>query len=267
MPTKRSNGDKFKGYTFHAHALAAHYRFITDSNCDFGPEYALAFQGRQPFKHREKTGGHSHPEISFSHSWVHVFTKIDRSGVYTTIAKSGLKGLRVKDKLTIDELEAGIMTVYREEWYRDPSRPKRARILPLPPVLKNVKICGRPYRLDKELRLPEAFSLSDAQRKKYFLGEGPEIEPVEISAAPGQREKTDCGEIAISADTRRIEIPDFGIVTFAEWKWLPAERHTHAHTAQWVQLVGLDLKNPGSGGGGGVGGNGSPSGLPPKTSP
>ncbi len=258
MPTKLKNGEKLKGYTFHAHALAAHYRFTTDSSDDFGPEYALAFQGRQPFKHRERTGGHRHPEISFSHSWVHVATKIER-GVYTTIAKTGLTGLRVKGKLTIDELEAGIMTVYREEWYRDPSRPKHPRILPLPPVFKNLKICGRPYRLGKELRLPEAFTFNDAQRKKYFLGEGPEIEPVGISEAPGQRESTECGEIAISADTRRIEIPDFGIVTFAEWKWLPTKIHIHAHTAQWVQLVGLDLKNPGSGGGGGVGGGGSPS--------
>ncbi len=258
MATRLRNGDKFKGYTFHAHALAAHYRFTTGSEYNFGPEYALGFQGRKPFKHRERTGGHSHPEISFSHSWVHISTKIERGGAYTTIVKSGLKDFRVKGKVTIDELEAGIMTVYHEEWYRDPNRPKRARILPLPPVLKNLKICGRPYRLGKELRLPEAFNLSDAQRKKYFLGEGPEIEPVGIRETPGQKEATECGEIAISADTRRIEIPDFGIVTFAEWKWLPAEIHTHAQTAQWLQLVGLDLKNPGSGGGGGLVGGGSP---------
>jgi hypothetical protein len=258
MATNLKDRGKFKGYTFHAHALAAHYHFIDDRGEDFGPEYALAFEGRQPFKHREKTGGHSHPEISFSHSWVHISTKIERGGAYTTIAKSGLKDLRVKGKVTIDELEAGIMTVYREEWYRDPNRPKRPRILPLPPVIKNLKICGRPYRLGKELRLPEAFTFSDAERKKYFLGEGPEIEPVEISNAPGQREATECGEIAISADSRRIQIPDFGIVTLAEWKWLPCKIHTHAQTAQWVQLIGLDLKNPGSGGGGGLVGGGSP---------
>jgi hypothetical protein len=259
MATNRKNGDKLKGYSFHAHALAAHYRFIYDTDDDFGPEYSLAFQGRQPFRHKERTGGREHDEISFRHSWVHVFTRIGRGGVYTTIAKSGLRDLRVKgNKLTIDEIEAGIMTVYREEWYRDKSRPKRARILPLPPVIKNLKICGRPYRLDKELRLPEAFRLSEAQRKRYFLGEGPEIEPVEIMDKPGRREETDCGEITISEDTRRIEIPKFGIVTLAEWKWLPADKHLHMHTAQLVQLVGLDLKNPGSGGGGGVSGGGTP---------
>ncbi len=258
MATKLRSSEKFKGYTFHAHALAAHYRFTTGSDDDFGPEYALTFQGRKPFKHHEKTGGHSHPEISFSHSWVQVTTKIERGGVYTTIAKSGLKDLRVKGKLTIDKLESGIMTVYREEWYRDPARPRRARILPLPPVIQGLKICGQPYRLGKELQLPEPFRFDQARRKKYFLGDEPEIEPVGISETVGRKMSSECGDLEISADTRRIAVPDFGIVTLAEWKWLPCENHIHAHTAQWVQIVGLDLKNPGIGSAGGSGGNGSP---------
>jgi hypothetical protein len=256
MANLRDRG-KFGRYTFHAHALAAHYRFTTDSNDDFGPEYTLAFQGRTPFKHHEKTGGHSHPEISFSRSWVHISCKKERGGVYTTIAKAGLKNVSVKGKVTADEIEAGIMTVYREEWYRDPARPRRARILPLPPVIKDLKICGRPYRLGKELELPEPFRFNDARRKKYFRGDEPEIEPVEISSAPGRREPSECGEIEISADTRRLSIPNFGIVALAEWKWVEEPKcHLEAHTAQWIQLIGLELKNPGSGGGGGVGGNG-----------
>ena len=81
---------------------------------------------------------------------------------------------------------------------------------------------------------------------------------------PGKREKLECGEVAISKDTRSIEIPGFGVVTFADWKWLPSDIHTREYTAQWVQLIGLELKNPGSGGGGGASGGGSPYGTGPS---
>ena len=246
------NSTRFRSYTFHAKALAAHFHFTNGSGEDFGPEFALAFHGRAPFKHKEKTGEHRHPEISFTHSWVHVITRQERGGVYTTVARAGLKNLDVKGKLKADEIEAGMMAVYREEWYGAPSPTKRPRILPLPPVIKNLKVCGQAYRLGKELVLPEPFEFSEARRKEYFLGEGPEIEPVGVCDAPGKREKLECGEVAVSADTRRIEIPNFGIVTFADWKWLPREIHTHEHAAQWLQLIGLELNNPGSGGGGGI---------------
>ena len=248
---------KFQRFVFHAKAVAAHFRF-TDGRPDFGGEYALAFHGGTSFKHREKTGRRTDSEISFTHSWVHIACKEERGGVFTTIARSGVKNYSA-GKVTADELEAGIMTVYRKEWYGDPARPKRARILPLPPVIKDLRICGRPYRLGKELQLPEPFRFDDARRKKYFRGDEPEIEPVGISAVPGRREPSECGEIEISADTRRITIPNFGIVTLADWTWVPSKIHLAGHTAQWVQMVGLDQKNPGSGGGAGVEGNGSSS--------
>jgi hypothetical protein len=257
VPTDKKT-TKLRSYTFQAKALAAHFHF-TKGGDDFGPEFALAFHGRIPFRGKEKTRGHKHPEISFTRSWVHVVTRHSRGGVYTAVAKAGLRNLDVKGKLTADEIEAGIMAVYREEWFSEQGAPKGPRILPLRPVVKNLKICGAPYRLGKELILPAPFEFSDARRKAYFAGEGDEIEPTGVFDAPGKREKLECGEVAISADTRRIEIPKFGIVTFADWKWLPRDIHTHEHTAQWFQLIGLDLSNPGSGGGGGVIVGGSPS--------
>jgi hypothetical protein len=247
-----NNTTKLRSYTFHAKALAAHFHFTKDSGEDFGPEFTLTFHGHSAFKGKEKTRGHQHEEISFTRSWVHVVTKRGRGGVYTSVAKAGLRNLNVKDKVTADEIEAGIMAVYREEWFGARARRTDPRILPLPPVIKNLKICGEPYRLGKELLLPAPFEFSDARRREYFEGEGPEIEPKGISEAPGKREKLHCGEVAISADTRRIEIPKFGIVTFADWKWLPREIHTHEPAAQWIQLIGLELNNPGSGGGGGI---------------
>ncbi|HLN01788.1 MAG TPA: hypothetical protein VK335_21040 [Bryobacteraceae bacterium] len=252
MATKTKSATKFHSYTFHAKAFAAHFQFTRDKDDDFGPEFALSFHGRTPFRGKEKTRGHQHEEFSFTRSWAHVVTRKGRGGVYTTVARAGLRNLNVKGKVTADEIEAGIMAVYREEWFGEKARRRSPRILPLPPVFKNLKICGEPYRLGKELMLPEAFEFSDVRRKEYFEGEGKEIEPIEVSAAVGKREKLPCGEVAISKDTRRIEVPDFGIVTFADWKWLPRDIHTHEHTAQLVQLIGLELKNPGSGGGGGV---------------
>lgn len=239
----RKQPETFKSYVFHAKAVAAHFHY-TRGGIDFGHEYALCFHGDINFKHKAKLGRHIDEEISFSKSFVHVFCKKERGGIYTTISKSGLKDLKVQGKLTADEIECGVMSVYREEWYGDRSRPKRPRILPLPPVINNLKISGKAFRLGKELRLPEPFSFNDEQRKKYFLGEGDEIDPVGISAGN---------------DARRIEIPEFGIVTLADWRWIPSDIHIGAHTAQWVQMIGLDLKNPGSGGGAGAGGGGTPS--------
>ncbi len=259
MANNNKQAYKFRGYTFHAKSLAAHFRFSNDCDDDFGPEFALGFHGRSPFKHKDRPGGHEHPEISFKHSWVHIVTRQER-GVYTTVVKAGLKDLNVKGKLLAKEIEAGIMTVYREEWYADRARPRRARILPLRPAVEGLKICGEPYRLGKELILPEPLEYSDARRKAYFAGEGDEINPIDVSDTPGKREKLPCGEVAISKDTRRIEIPDFGIVNFAQWNWLPRDLHRHEQTAQRFQLIGLELRNPGSGGGGGVIGGGSPYG-------
>jgi len=258
---KTPHSTKLEGYTFHAAALAAHFKFATNSEDDFGPEYTLGFRGQTQFKHHQKAKKHDHRGFSFAGGFVHVSAKQRRGGVYETIARASLKNYQVKGKLTADRLECGVMTVYREEWYSDPARPKRARILPLPPVIEGLKICGQPFRLGKELELPEPFRFSDARRKQYFLGDEPEIEPVGISPAPGRRLPTkDCGEIEISEDTRRITVPGFGIVNIADWMWLPPDIHTAPQTAQWVQLIGLELKNPGNGGGSGAGGNGTPHG-------
>jgi hypothetical protein len=124
-------------------------------------------------------------------------------------------------------------------------------------VVRNLKVCGVPYELGEQLELPKPFLLDADSREAYFRGDGDQIEPEGISAAPGRRMRTGRGEIRISADTRRIAIPKFGIVYFADWIWKPPNIHIPAKTAQWVQLVKLHLKNPGSGGGGGVGGNGT----------
>jgi hypothetical protein len=71
---------------------------------------------------------------------------------------------------------------------------------------------------------------------------------------------TSRGDIEVSADTRRITIPKFGIVDFADWMWQPPDTRTPVRTAQSVQMIRLDLKNPGSGGASRVSGNGSPFG-------
>jgi hypothetical protein len=174
------------------------------------------------------------------------------------VAKSGLENFNVKDVVTADSLECGIETVYREEWRGNPKKPRRARILPRRPLIRNLKICGEPYDLDEQLKPPAPFLFDASQREEYFQGDSAEIEPEGISAAPGRRMRTSCGEIRISADTRRIAIPKFGIVYFADWMWQPYDVHIPEKTYQWVQLIRLELKNPGKGGAGGVGGNGTP---------
>ncbi len=242
-------------YIFHAAAVAAHYKFTKAGYHDFGHEYTSIYLGDAPHSHNTRTGGRKGPEMSFSDSFVSVECKEDK-GVFITVAKSGLENFNAGDVVTADRLECGIETVYLEKWRGDPKK-KRARILPRRPVFVNLKVCGQPYELEHELKPPAPFLFDAAQREAYFRGEGDDIEPVGISAAPGRRMRTTCGEIRISADTRRIAIPKFGIVYFADWTWLPPDIHTPAKTVQWVQLVKLHLKNPGSGGGGGVGGNGT----------
>lgn len=245
-------------YTFHAAAVAAHYQFAKKEHEDFGHEYSAIYLGDSPHAHDTRRGGRKGLEMSFSDSFVSVDCKEVSKGVFVTVAKSGLENFNAEDVVTADRLECGIETVYREEWGRDPKRPKRARILPRKPELVNLKICGEPYELGDQLELPAPFLYDAAAREAYFRGDGAYIEPQGISAAPGRRMRTKCGEIRISADTRRIAIPKFGIVYFADWTWLPPDIHVPAKTAQWVQLVRLDRKNPGRGGGGGVGGNGTP---------
>jgi hypothetical protein len=246
-------------YTFHAKAVAAHFRF-TDGNRDFGDEFTVLLRSEAPHEHHQDTGARTGPEVTFTHSFVHVSFQKEPGGVFTTVARAGVRNLNVRNRVTADALECGVMTVYREAWYGDPARPRRARILPLPPVIENLTVSGMPYRVGQELQLPDAFAFDDARRARYFRGEEPEIEPQAISSAPGRPLKTDRGEIDISADTRRITIPNFGIVDFADWMWLPADTDIAERTAQWVQLIRYELGNPGNGSIAGVGGNGSPSG-------
>jgi len=245
-------------YTFHATAVAAHFQFSKNEHPDFGHEYTSIYLGDSEHAHNARTGEQKGPEITFSDSFVSVECKEAEKGVYVTAVKAGLENFNVKDVVTADWLECGIDTVYRDEWRDDPKRPKRARILPRRPVIRNLKVCGEPYEMEEQLKLPAPFLFDQAQRDEYFRGEGEYIEPESISAAPGRRMRTKCGEIRISADTRRIAIPKFGIVYFADWTWQAPDIHLPAKTAQWVQLIYLDLKNPGRGGGGGVGGNGTP---------
>jgi len=243
-------------YTFHAAAVAAHFRF-TNGHQDFGHEYSSMYLGDSPHGHDSRTGGRKGPEITFTDSFVSIECK-EEKGAFVTVAKSGLENFNVKDVVTADSLECGIETVYREEWRGNPKKPKRARILPRRPVIRNLKICGEPYDLEEQLKPPAPFLFDASQREEYFQGDSAEIEPEGISAAPGRRMRTSCGEIRISADTRRIAIPKFGIVYFADWMWQPYDVHIPEKTYQWVQLIRLELKNPGKGGAGGVGGNGTP---------
>jgi len=243
-------------YTFHAAAVAAHFR-VTNGHQDFGHEYSSIYLGDSPHGHDSRTGGRKGPEITFTDSFVSIECK-EEKGAFVTVAKSGLENFNVKDVVTADSLECGIETVYREEWRGNPKKPKRARILPRRPVIRNLKICGEPYDLEEQLKPPAPFLFDASQREEYFQGDSAEIEPEGISAAPGRRMRTSCGEIRISADTRRIAIPKFGIVYFADWMWQPYDVHIPEKTSQWVQLIRLELKNPGKGGAGGVGGNGTP---------
>jgi hypothetical protein len=258
MATLTSQMRRMEKYVFSAKAVAAHFSF-TNGHPDFGDEFTLTYHSEAPGEVQRDTGSRTGPEISFTNSSVHI-SCAKGDGVYTTIVRSALQGLNVHDVLTADSLECGLMTVYREEWYGDPARPKRARAIPLPAVIRNLQVHGTPFRPGEELRLPEHFSYDDARRARYLNGEGPEIEPVGVSTAPGSPVPTPRGHVEVSADKRRITIPKFGIVDFADWMWQPPDTRTPARTAQSVQMIRLDLKNPGSGGASRVSGNGSPFG-------
>jgi len=249
---------RMEKYIFSAKAVAAHFTF-TNGHPNFGDDFTLTYHSEAPGDVRKDTGSRTGPEISFSNSSVHI-SCAKGDGVYTTIVRAALQNLSVNDVLTADSIECGLMTVYREEWYPDPARPRRARAIPLPAVVQNLKIHGVPFRIGQELRLPEHFHYDDSRRDRYLNGEGQEIEPVGVSAAPGRSVATAGGDVAVSADTRRITIPKFGIVDLADWMWQPPETRTPARTAQCVQMIRLELKNPGSGGGSTVSGNGTPFG-------
>ena len=238
-------------YIFDATATAAYYDY-TSARKPFGHEYSAAYRGSDPFHYEAETEGRK-GEISFSSAFVSIECK-QENGVYTTIAKSRLTDYNVKNIVTAGRLECGIQTVYREEWYGDPKKPKHARILPIRPVIENLEICGQPY----EVELPKAFSLDADEREQYFLGEGATKQPKGISKAAGKSVRTRCGLIRISDDTRRIVIPKFGIVYFADWTWRSPSFYIPEKSYQRIQLVRLNLQNPGHTGGGGVGGNGTP---------
>jgi len=242
-------------YIFHAAATAAHYEY-GNTNEGFGHEYSAVYKGHTPFQYQNAADKREGP-ISFSSTLVFIECK-QEDGAYRTIARSGLKDFKVSDskgnvRVAADYLEVGIETVYRSEWFEKKKKRRHARILPLRPVITNLTVCGEPY----EIKLPKAFLLEQSDRDKYFLGEGPEKNPVGISSEPGKSFKTSCGVIQATKDTRRITIPKFGKVEFADWVWLEPDIHIPPKTAQWIQLVRLNLKNPGNGGGGGVGGNGT----------
>jgi hypothetical protein len=246
--------ENMQRYIFHATAVAAHSQF-TKGEQNFGHEYSLAFHGDGPHEQQCQLGGLKHPKVSFSGSFVSISCK-ESGGVYTTIVKSGLTGFSARGIVTADKIEAGIMTVYRRDWYGNPKFPKRARVLPLTPVFGNLKVCGIPF--GPRLKLPAPFLYSDTQRDDYFRGNGDEIDPQGISRKFGPAEGSERGEIRVSPDGRRIKIPKFGIVEFADWTWQRPEIHLHANTSQWVQMIRIRLANPGPTGGGGGGGNGSP---------
>jgi len=245
-------------YVYSAKAIAAHFNF-TNGHPDFGSEYTLTYHSEAPGEVGRETGGRSGPEISFTNSSVHI-SCAKGDGAYTTIVRSTLQNLNVNDVLTADSIECGLITVYREEWYGDPARPKRARAIPLPAVVQNLQILGVPFRLGQELQLPDHFSYDDTRRANYLNGDGPEVDAVGVSPVPGRSVATARGDIEISADTRRIVIPKFGIVDFADWMWQAPDSRTPARTTQSVQMIRLELRNPGKGGGSHVSGNGSPFG-------
>jgi hypothetical protein len=254
MGTQTQQAQPKVKYTYRARAVAANFVFTSGHHPNFGDAFTLELHSDTPGECSRDTGARTGPDISFTHSSVHISFKKEAGGVYTTIAKASLRNLNVKDILTVDLLESSVKTVYREEWSK-PEETTYARVLPLLPVIQNLKIYGVPFRLDHELKLPEHFSYDEARRAKYFSGEGAEILPVRIANGSGRRISTAQGEIELSADTRRITVPKFGIVYIADWKpWDVTDAQTGAH---WVQALGLNLTNPGTGGGSGAGGNGS----------
>lgn len=244
------------GYTYRAKVIAANFVFSTGVQPDFGDEFTLEVNTNTPGLYRKPTGGQTGSYVSFADSWVEVSCEEKPGGVHTTIATAALSNFNVKGILTADLLKCRVMTVYHDAW-GDPKKSTYARALPLLPEIQNLKIYGVPFRLGQELQLPEPFNYDDAGRSAYFNGQGPEIQPAGISQVPGRRIPTAQGDIELSDDTRRITVPNFGIVNIADWQpWKPDSR-TSGH---WVQLIGLNLSNPTTGGGSGAGGNGSSGG-------
>ncbi|MBZ5592035.1 MAG: hypothetical protein LAP39_07350 [Acidobacteriia bacterium] len=237
-------------FIFDAAATAAHFDYVNGIG-SFGREYSVVYRGSDPF-HYEATLDGQEGEVSFSSASLFIDCS-KKDGAFVTVVKSGVSNFKVKDVMSADRIQCGIETVYREEWLGDPQKPNHARILPIEPVIDNLKVFGELH----DFELPEPFLIKNRQREDYFQGKGETREPEGIAAAAAQILPAD-GKTQISADRRGINNPKFGIVYFADWKWQEPCIHTPAKTAQWIQLVSLDVKNPGRGGGGGVGGNGTP---------
>jgi hypothetical protein len=254
-----------KKYLYEAKAVAAHFQYV-DGDGDFVPPlFSAEHIGEKEFDEPCDPDGEpaelperrSGPrEITFDHYQVRVRAYRD-DAAYRTEATAWVTNLDIKGVLTARRIEASVITEYREPWYHDPGRPLHPRILPLPPVFDDLRIYGYPYTCN--LRLPAPFSFTPEQRAAYLSGVGPDIEPTPIASDPDYPSviATPKGKIiAVSADTRRIRVEDFGIVYFADWKWLPIDQKC-CDNFQWLELLRFDLGNPGGGGVGGAGGGGS----------
>ena len=257
--------DSGKNYIYEAKAVAAHFQYV-DGDGDFvPPSFSAEYIGVEGHNEPDDPDGapaqlppreNGDREITFDRYQVRVRAYQD-GPVYRTVATAWITNLDIKGVLTAARIEASVITEYREPWYKDPGRPRRPRILPLLPVYDDLRIHGYPYTCN--LQLPAPFSFSDKQRADYLCGIGPDIEPTPIASDPDYPSKiaTPRGKIIeVSADTRRIRIEDFGIVYFADWKWLPIDQKC-CDNFQWVELLRFDLGNPGGGGAGGAGGGGS----------
>ena len=252
-------------YLYEAKAVAAHFQY-TDGDGDFvPPKFSAEYIGEE--EHDEPYNSDGEPatlperksgerEITFDRYQVRV--RAYRQGpAHRTEATAWSTNRNIKGVLTAARIQASVITEYREPWYHDPGRPLHPRILPLPPVYDDLRIYGHPYTCN--LRLPAPFSFTKEQRAGYLGGIGPDIEPTPIASDPDYPSKitTPKGKIIeVSADTRRIRVEDFGIVYFADWKWLPIDQKC-CDNFQWVELLRFDLGNPGGGGVGGAGGGGS----------
>jgi hypothetical protein len=260
-----------KKYIYYAKSVAAHFQY-TDHDGDFVPPlFSASYCGSKNFDGPNKPGGKpakipnrskgKPKEITFDRYDVHITAR--REGqVFRLEVSSSVTNLNIKDVLKAERIEAGLVTEYNAAFYDDPSRYQRPRILPKPPIYAGLSIYGYPYT--RELKLPAPFLLGDEERCSYLGGAGQDIEPVEISRDPAYVSKIQTPEgkiIEISADTRRIRVENFGIIYFADWKWLPIDQKC-CDNFQWVELLRFDLGNPGGGGVGGAGGGGSRPSVP-----
>ena len=238
-------------YLFNAKATAAHFTFL-DSKPPFGDEFTISLYSETPDRKSATFPGLSRGGISFGPCTVTIDASDDGNGVYTTTVTTSVQNLNVKGFVTVDLLEGGLVTQYRREWY-DTRREKVARVAPLPVKFQNLKVCGEDY--SPILQLPEHFQYDATQRQRLLDDPSTPNDPQEIAQAPTfpRRVPAQNCEFEVSGDTRRIRIANFGIVSFADWKWTDTGKSAHRLT-----LIGLDLRNPGGGGGGTVDGNGSP---------